>query len=192
MYPWKGYRSESSVQKWEKYLKRMQNFGDKARAWFLLPPLPARGCRCKNIQTHPYGCNICKKGTFKKLFLTKSEFQFWFWGKNVKDPPLWVQKSAKPCPYRNFFKTRPFRGHIHRLLKYAPNPGIKLSHREGEHSLAKLLSICACNAKATVTKIKITPKTKFAPWKSGTFKRPKNLKPPVWQAPKTVKIVDVQ
>ena len=37
------------------------------------------------------GAKICKKGTFKRLFLTKFEFSVLIFRKIVKMPPLWVQ-----------------------------------------------------------------------------------------------------
>ena len=67
-------------------------------------PYP-NGCSCAIFfKSHPYGCKICEKGTFERLFLTKFEFSVLAFVKFFKIPPLWVQffKSAKPYPYGCF------------------------------------------------------------------------------------------
>ena len=56
----------------------------------------------KVLKSDPYGCKNCEKGAFKRLFLTKFEFSVLTFVKNANDPPLWVQKSAEPYPYRCF------------------------------------------------------------------------------------------
>ena len=51
------------------------------------------------LKSAPYGCKICKKCTFKRLFLTNFDFSVLIFTKIVKIPPLWVEKSAKPYPH---------------------------------------------------------------------------------------------
>ena len=48
----------------------------------------------KFLKSHPYGCKVFEKGTFKRLFLAKFEFSVLTFVKVVKILPLWVQKSV--------------------------------------------------------------------------------------------------
>ena len=56
----------------------------------------------KKLKSGLCGCKICRKSTFKRLFLTKFEFSVLTFIKIVKIPPLWVQKCPKPHPYACF------------------------------------------------------------------------------------------
>ena len=50
----------------------------------------------KSLRSEHYGCKICEKGTFKRLFLTKFEFPVLILVKYVKDQPYGCKNLLNP------------------------------------------------------------------------------------------------